>query len=93
MQITINRKTGVLALATAGILATVGVGWAAIPGDDGQIKGCYATTSGLRSRAAGRGRRGRRSMPARGSRLRRSQGRQRRRRHQDEQRIAHAAAR
>ena len=47
MQITINRKTGVLAPATAGILATVGVGWAAIPGDDGQIKGCYATTSGL----------------------------------------------
>ena len=47
MQITITRRTSVIALATAGLLATVGVGWAAIPGADGQIKGCYATTNGL----------------------------------------------
>jgi hypothetical protein len=47
MQITRTRKTSVAALAATAILATVGVGWAAIPAADGQIKGCYATTDGL----------------------------------------------
>ena len=47
MQITITRRTGLLACATAGLLATAGIGIAAVPGDDGQIRGCYATTNGL----------------------------------------------
>jgi hypothetical protein len=35
------------ALTLVAVLAAVGVGYAAIPGTDGQIKGCYATTNGL----------------------------------------------
>jgi hypothetical protein len=46
MHITMTRRTAVLALATAGILATVGVGYAAIPSGDGQIKACYTVTEG-----------------------------------------------
>jgi hypothetical protein len=53
MQITVTRKTAVPALAAAAILATVGVGWAAIPGTDGTIKACYSTTGGLLGAAKG----------------------------------------
>ncbi|MEA2192328.1 MAG: hypothetical protein QOI73_2449 [Solirubrobacteraceae bacterium] len=35
------------ALTLVAVLAAVGVGYAAIPGADGQIKGCYATSNGL----------------------------------------------
>ena len=31
MRLTTTRKTRVIALASAGLLASVGVGWAAIP--------------------------------------------------------------
>lgn len=41
MHITITRRTTVVALAAAGLLATVGVGWAAIPSAAGVIHGCY----------------------------------------------------
>lgn len=47
MSITITRRTAIAAVATTAVLATVSIGWAAIPGADGQIKGCYATTNGL----------------------------------------------
>lgn len=38
----LSRRNGIAVLALAGILATVGIGYAAIPGGDGTIKGCYA---------------------------------------------------
>jgi hypothetical protein len=41
LTITISRRAAVLALAAVGTLAAVGVGYAAIPGGDGVIHGCY----------------------------------------------------
>jgi Collagen triple helix repeat (20 copies) len=41
LTIRLSRKTAVLALAAVGTLAAVGVGYAAIPGGDGVIHGCY----------------------------------------------------
>lgn len=55
MQITLTRRTSVLALATAGVLATVGVGWASIPGPNGEIKACYSTKSGVLGLAPAKG--------------------------------------
>lgn len=47
MDAKLTRKSSITTLALAGTLAAVGVGYAAIPGSDGVIKGCYATTNGL----------------------------------------------
>lgn len=47
MDAKLTRKSSITTLALAGTLAAVGVGYAAIPGNDGVIKGCYATTNGL----------------------------------------------
>lgn len=42
----LTGRTNIITLAAAGLLATVGVGWAAIPDSDGTVHGCYATSSG-----------------------------------------------
>jgi len=47
MRNKLARNGNILALTLLGVLVTVGIGWAAIPGTDGQIKACYATTNGL----------------------------------------------
>lgn len=47
MQGRLTRKSSITVLALTGTLAAVGVGYAAIPGSDGAIKGCYATANGL----------------------------------------------
>lgn len=50
MQSVRSRKGSIATMAVLGVLAVVGVvgvGFAAIPGSDGTIKGCYATTNGL----------------------------------------------
>jgi hypothetical protein len=50
------KRITVLALGVLGALATVGVGFAAIPGSDGTVKGCYATSdSGLLGRQYSKG--------------------------------------
>jgi hypothetical protein len=43
----LTSKTAIVAFTLLGVLAAVGVGYAAIPGGDGTIKGCYATSKGL----------------------------------------------
>jgi hypothetical protein len=46
----VMKHTGrvkIAALTVLGVLAATGAGWAAIPGSDGTIKGCYATTTGI----------------------------------------------
>ena len=43
----VRHKQAVLAMAAVGVLATVGVGAAAIPGTDGTVRACYATSNGL----------------------------------------------
>ena len=45
-------------IAAIGIVAAGGIGYTAIPGADGQIKGCYAKTNGILLGSAGLGRRG-----------------------------------
>jgi len=42
----LTRKSSIVVLALAGVLAAVGVGWAAIPAADGTISACYATANG-----------------------------------------------
>ena len=41
----LTRRTGIPALALVGVLAAVGVGYAAIPSADGVIHGCYNASS------------------------------------------------
>jgi hypothetical protein len=41
MQSKLNQKTNILAITTAGVLATVGLAYAAIPSSDGVIHSCY----------------------------------------------------
>lgn len=47
MRRKLSRHGNILAFAVLGVLAAGGVGFAAIPAADGEIKGCYATTSGI----------------------------------------------
>ena len=47
MRLKFGSRTDVVVLAAIGIVAAGGIGYAAIPGSDGQIKGCYARTNGL----------------------------------------------
>jgi len=47
MSFKLAGKANVAVIAALGALAVVGVGYAAIPAPDGQIKACYATTNGL----------------------------------------------
>ena len=47
MKLKFGSKTNVVTLAAIGIVAAGGIGYAAIPSADGQIKGCYARTNGL----------------------------------------------
>ena len=47
MKLKFDNRTTVVALVAIGIVAAGGIGYAAIPGSDGQIKGCYARTNGL----------------------------------------------
>jgi hypothetical protein len=44
---TLTRTRSILAFALLGVLATVGIGYAAIPAADGTIRGCYATSGTL----------------------------------------------
>jgi hypothetical protein len=44
----LNHKTNILAITTAGVLATVGIAYAAIPSADGVIHGCYDANSPAR---------------------------------------------
>jgi hypothetical protein len=46
MQGRLTRKSSVTVLALTGALAAVGVGYAAIPGGDGVIHGCYSKLTG-----------------------------------------------
>ena len=45
MNNTLSRRAGISTLALVGVLAAAGVAYAAIPGDDGVIHGCYNTGS------------------------------------------------
>ena len=45
MNNTLSRRAGISTLASVGLLAAAGVAYAAIPGDDGVIHGCYNTGS------------------------------------------------
>jgi hypothetical protein len=47
MRLKLNSRTNLVVLAAVGIVAAGGIGYAAIPGADGQIKACYATSNGL----------------------------------------------
>jgi hypothetical protein len=47
MRSMLTHKRSIPALALLVVLAAAGVGYAAIPGPGGVIKGCYATTEGL----------------------------------------------
>jgi len=41
----LTRRSGIQTLALVGVLAAVGVGYAAIPGADSVIHGCYSAGS------------------------------------------------
>lgn len=45
MKVRLTRRTSIATLALAAALATVGIGYAAIPGADGVINGCYNASS------------------------------------------------
>jgi hypothetical protein len=47
MKSKLTTTARIPALTLVAVLAAVGVGYAAIPGADGQIKGCYATSNGI----------------------------------------------
>lgn len=47
MRIALTRRLAITAAAVLGVSAAVGVATAAVPGGDGAIKGCYATSNGL----------------------------------------------
>jgi len=45
---TVTLRGSIPALAAVGVMAAVGVGYAAIPGSDGKISGCYGSSGQLR---------------------------------------------
>jgi hypothetical protein len=47
MRFTFGNRGNVVVIVAVGIVAAGGIGYAAIPGADGQIKACYANTNGL----------------------------------------------
>ena len=47
MRLKFGSRTNVVVLAAIGIVAAGGIGYAAIPGADGQIKACYANTNSI----------------------------------------------